>query len=85
MLVGTAHDTARRFADTQFEGKCCYKDSSGKRLHQPFVCSVDASRKQLVHDNELPKTLRELQDIPKQLARVADQLEKLLSRSENEV
>lgn len=85
VLVGAAHDTVRRLVDTQFEGECSYKDSSGKRLRHAFVCSVDASRKQLLHDNELPKTLRELQDVPKELARIADQLEKLLSRSENEV
>ena len=83
VLMGAAHDTVRRLADTRFEGECRYKDSSGKRLRQPFVCSVDASRKQLVHDNELPKTLRELQDIPKELTRIADQLEKLMSRPED--
>jgi hypothetical protein len=79
-LIGTSHDTVRKFSDTQFEGECHYKDSSGKRFRQNFICSVDASQKQLIHDNELPKTLRELQDIPKELARIAEQLEKLLPR-----
>jgi len=80
-LIGTSHDTVRKFSDTHFEGECHYKDSSGKRFRQKFICSVDASQKQLIHDNELPKTLRELQDIPKELARIAEQLEKLLPRS----
>jgi hypothetical protein len=77
-LIGASHDTVRRLSDTQFEGECRYRDSSGKRLRQNFICSVDASRQQLLHDSELPKTLRELQEIPKELARIAEQLEKLL-------
>jgi hypothetical protein len=83
-LIGTAHDTVKRLSHTQFEGECHFKDSSGKRLRQKFICSVDASQKQLVHDNELPKTLRELQDIPKELARIAKYLEKLMPGPENE-
>jgi hypothetical protein len=84
VLVGAAHDTVRRFSDARFEGQCQYKDSTGKKFCEEFVCSVDASRKQLVHDNEMPKTLRELQDIPKELARIADQLGNLMSRSEDD-
>lgn len=76
-LIGAAHDTVRKLSDSQFEGECHFKDASGKRFRQRFICSVDASLKQLVHDNELPKTLRELQDIPKELARIADRLEKV--------
>ena len=75
-LIGASHDTVRKLSDTKFEGECHYKDASGKKYRQRFVCSVDASQKQLLHDNELPKTLREIQDIPKELARIADQLEK---------
>jgi hypothetical protein len=75
-LVGASHDTVRRLSDLRFEGECSYRDSTGRKYHEKFVCSVDASRKQLLHDNELPKTLRELQDIPKELGRIAEQLEK---------
>jgi hypothetical protein len=81
-LIGASHDTVKLFADTQFEGECRYKDSTGKGLRQNFIWSVDASQKQLLHENELPKTLRELQDVPKELARIAEQLEKLMPRSE---
>lgn len=80
-LIGTSHDTVRKLSRTQFEGDCRYRDASGKRFCQKFICSVDANQKQLLHDNELPKTLRELQDIPKEIARIADQLEKLTPRS----
>ncbi len=70
-LVGTSHDTVRRLSDTQFEGECHYKDSRGKRFRQKFICSLDASQRQLLYDDELPKTLRDLQDVPKELARIA--------------
>lgn len=64
-------------SDARFEGKCRFKDVAGNEYCQKFVCSVDANQKQLLHDAELPKTLRELQEIPARLARIADQLEKL--------
>lgn len=80
-LIGASIDAVRRLSDTRFEGECHFKDASGKSFSQKFICSVDASQKQLLHDNELPKTLRELQDIPKELSRIAEQLERLTPRS----
>lgn len=80
-LIGASHDTVRKLSDAKFEGECHYKDSIGRKFRHDFICSVDACQKQLLHDNELPKTLRELQDIPKELARIAEQLEKLVPRT----
>lgn len=80
-LIGTSHDNVRRLAETQFAGECHFKDGSGKKFRQKFICSVDASQHQLIHDHELPKTLRELQSIPEELSRIADQLQKLTTRS----
>ena len=81
ILVGLSTTVVREFSDTRFEGECRFKDSSGKTFRQEFICSVDANQKQLVHDHELPKTLRELQDIPKELARIAEQLKKFKADS----
>ncbi len=81
-LVGASHEFVRKLADTRFAGECHYKDSSGKRLCHDFICSVDASQRQLLHDHEMPKTLRELQDIPKELARIAEYLEKIIPASQ---
>jgi hypothetical protein len=75
-LIGVSSKAVKELSDTRFEGKCEFRDSSGKRFSQDFICSVDANQKQLLHDNELPKTLRELQDIPKELSRIVEQLEK---------
>lgn len=75
-LIGASSDMVKKFSNAHFEGECLFKDSTGKAFRQKFVCSVDASQKQLIHDDELPKTLRELQDIPKELGRIAKQLER---------
>lgn len=77
ILVGGSSQVVRSIADTRFEGECFFKDSKGKKYREKFVCSVDANRKRLVHDDELPKTMHDLQDIPKQLARIAEYLEPL--------
>lgn len=74
-LVGVSSTIVKEFSDTRFEGECRCKDSTGKTFRSTFICSVDANQKQLLHDHELPKTLRELQDIPKELAHIADLLE----------
>ncbi len=74
-LVGVSSTIVKEFSDTRFEAECRCKDSTGKTFRSTFICSVDANQKQLVHDHELPKTLRELQDIPKELARIAELLE----------
>lgn len=76
-LVGPSHTIVRELSDARFEGECSFKDATGKRIRQQFICSVDAHQKQLVHDAELPKTLRELQEIPKELGRIAEVIEKL--------
>jgi hypothetical protein len=76
-LVGSSAQIVKELSQSRFEGVCCCKDSTGRKLRHKFVCSVDAHQKQLVHDDELPKALRDLQEIPKELGRIADLLEKL--------
>jgi hypothetical protein len=75
-LIGVSTHIVKEFSQARFEGECWCKDSTGRKHHQNFVCSVDANQKQLLHDNELLKTVRDLQDVPKELARIADQMEK---------
>lgn len=41
------------------------------------MCSVDGSQKQLLHNDEVLKTLHDVQEIPTELERIADLLEKL--------
>jgi hypothetical protein len=73
-LVGVSTDMVKKYSNMRFEGEAEFKDSNGKSLRQWFVCSTQEHGKRLVHDEELPKTLRELQDIPKQLEKIVDSL-----------
>jgi hypothetical protein len=81
VLVGPSTTIVRELAHSPFEGECRFRDSTGKKFSEHFICSVDANQKQLIHDTELPKTLRELQQIPEQLSRIADQLERSGART----
>jgi hypothetical protein len=73
-LVGASTHIVRELSTSRFEGEWLCRDSTGKRHHDKFVCSVDANLKQLSFDNEMPKTLHDLQEIPKELGRIADLL-----------
>ncbi len=73
-LVGTSIDMVKKLANSRFEGECWFKDSSGKRHGQQFICSVDGHQKRLLDDHELPKAMHDVQEIPKELARIGDLL-----------
>ena len=73
-LVGASAKIVRELSTSRFEGECLCKDSTGKRYRQKFICSVDGHQKRLLHDDELPKTLHDLQEIPIELRRIADWL-----------
>jgi hypothetical protein len=77
VLIGVSHEAVKAFSQKRFEGECTFKNSNGRKYREKFICSVDGNRKQLIHDDELPKALRDVQEIPKILGRIADQLEKL--------
>jgi hypothetical protein len=80
-LVGVASKVVREMADTRFEGECWWIDAAGKKQHHPFLCSVDGSLRQLIFDEEMPRTLHELQKIPDELCRIADHLQGLTRSS----
>lgn len=75
-LVGPSAHIVNELSQSKFEGECWCRDAVGRKLRQEFICSVDANQKQLLHDNELPKTLHDLQEVPRELGRIADMLEK---------
>lgn len=76
-LVGSSQSMVKEISETRFEGECRFRDSSGKWYSDHFVCSVAGSLKQLVHDDEMLRTLRDLQEIPTELERIAVLLERI--------
>jgi hypothetical protein len=67
VLVGVAHDLLEKYPAMRFAGKLEFKDVTGKRITQPFVCSADEFRNRLTFDDEMPKTLHDLQALPEKL------------------
>lgn len=76
VLVGRPHELFNKYPAMRFEGIVECKDVTGKHMTQPFICSADEHRSRLVHDDELPRTLYDLQQIPKRLDGIADAIRK---------
>ena len=70
VLVGTALEIVQKYPILRFEGTLEFKDVTGKRRTQRFVCSADEHRKRLTFDDEMPKTLHDLQKIPEKLTEI---------------
>jgi hypothetical protein len=79
-LVGVSAQVVKRMASTRFEGDCSCKDATGKKYRNEFVCSVDGNQTQLIHDDEMPRALYDLQAIPRQLSKIADLLEAITQK-----
>jgi hypothetical protein len=70
ILVGRPHDLLQKYPTMRFEGTLGFKDATGKYRKQRFICSADEYRKRLTFDNEMPRTLHELQKLPKELTEI---------------
>lgn len=75
-LMGTSLEVVNRYSSMRFEGVAHLRDANGKSLHQKFICSTQEHQKRLMYDEELPKTLRDLQDVPEQLKQIVAALKK---------
>jgi hypothetical protein len=71
VLLGRPHQLFQKYPAMRFEGTVTFKDVTGKEMNHPFICSADEHRQRLVHDNEFPRTLHDLQQLPKQLEEIA--------------
>jgi hypothetical protein len=71
VLLGASHSFMSRHADTTRSGTVEFENVTGRRYRKPFVVSAEHERISLVHDEEMPKTLRELQRLPDALEGIA--------------
>lgn len=67
VLVGRTHELVRKYPTMRYEGTLEFKDVTGKHRTQKFVVSADEHRKRLTFDDEMPKTLHDLQKLPEKL------------------
>ena len=61
VCLGPSHGFVGTHQDTTFRGTIEYRNASGRRYRKSFVVSAEHERVALTHDEETPKTLRELQ------------------------
>ena len=69
--IGLSNTLLTRKKSMTFLGTLEFRDSSGKKYSTPFKCSADQFARQLDFDEEMPKTLHELQKLPKNLENIA--------------
>jgi hypothetical protein len=74
VLMGSSVAYMRVHTDTNFKGTLSFANASGRRFVRSFVVSAEHERRSLVHDQEDPKTQFELQRIPEELQRVAQEI-----------
>jgi len=72
VMIGRSHELFRKYESLTFTGVIKFRDASGSLRSRPFHVSCDGHRKQLLHDDELPRTLYDLQQIPQRLAEIAE-------------
>ena len=76
LLVGRSMQLFHAYPSMTYEGTVEFKDVSKKSIKQRFICSADAYRHRLLHDDELPRTLYDLQKIPERLTEIREAIEK---------
>jgi hypothetical protein len=77
VLLGASHQLFDKYEEMQFAGNIAFKDTRGKLWRQPFRVSADEHRKRLAHDDELPRALHDLQQIPKALDEINKSIQSL--------
>jgi hypothetical protein len=69
--VGRPHELFKKYGEMQFSGIVEFKDVTGKKMRQRFKCSADEHRSSLTYDDEMTRTLYDLQKVPKELSEIA--------------
>jgi hypothetical protein len=76
-LVGVAHEMYTNFENMNYSGELSFADSSKRRYKIPFYISAEFYRSSLTYSQEEPRTHYELQQIPKEIKRLTDEVSSL--------
>jgi len=71
MNVGRPHKLFQKYKTMEFGGTVEFKDVEGTEYKQRFKCSADEHRASLTYDDEMTRTLYDLQKLPKGLDVIA--------------
>ncbi len=77
ILLGASHRFYEDGRSTEGSGWIRFENASGEPRREFFTLSGEHERRAMVHNQEEPKTLYELQKIPEKLDAVAGELEEL--------
>jgi hypothetical protein len=69
--VGRPHELFKTYKVMQFSGIVEFKDVEGTEYKQRFKCSADEHRASLTYDDEMTRTLYDIQKLPKGLTDIA--------------
>jgi hypothetical protein len=83
VLIGIPHMWFSKVSDTTSKGSISFLNASGHRRSTPFTVSAEHERTALVHYDELPKTLYELQKLPDLLEKLCKAVAELSIDREN--
>ncbi len=83
VLLGVPQKLFEKYEAMEFAGTLGFKDAAGKRWEHRFRVSADEHRERLVHDDELPRTLYDVQQIPKALDEISKAIQSLRKDEDN--
>jgi hypothetical protein len=68
--MGRPSELFKMYQELRFSGTVEFQDATGLKMSQPFKCSADEHRASLAYDDEMTRTLYDLQKLPKGLAEI---------------
>jgi hypothetical protein len=68
--IGRPHILFNKYPKMSYGGVIEFKDLTRKCMKQEFICNADEHRSRLTHDDEMPRTLYDLQKIPRELEEI---------------
>ena len=78
VLVGGCTELYEKYKDMNCSGTVMFTDASGKARRHRFHLSAEKYRSGLTYDTEELKTHYQLQQIPKELKKICDEMKKVL-------
>ena len=75
--INTDSEFFKKYENANYEGEITFKDASGKRAQHKFFMSAEQYRQATGYEEEEPRTLHELQNIPKELKNLTQEVTRL--------
>ncbi len=74
VLIDASMQAYTKNQDMNYSGEIEFRNASGRKRKHPFFISAEPYRHTLLHEEEQPKTLRDIQKIPDELEKINSKL-----------